>query len=134
MNESFEWVSHPVKENRWLNLVAFAGIILFAGGAYIWIGVFGIPLGLLIAALTLHSYFLPTRYRIDEKRIYVEYMFSKKSFEWSYFKSYYIDDKGILLSPFIKQNRLENFRGLYVRFGGSRERIKEIVAERLSPK
>jgi len=85
----------------------------------------------LIAVLTLHSYFLPTKYTVDENSITVAYMFQKKSYEWKYFKTYYMDDKGILLSPFASPSRLENFRGLYVRYGNKQNEIKEIVSKRI---
>jgi len=131
MESNFEWVSQPVKENKWLNIIAVIGILLFIGGSVIWIGILGIPLGVLIAVLTLHSYFLPTKYTVDEISITVTYMFQKKSYDWKYFKTYYMDDKGILLSPFASPSRLENFRGLYVRYGNRKEEIKEIISKRI---
>ena len=44
---------------------------------------------------------------------------------------YYVDKSGVLLSPFIRPSRLENFRGLYVRFAGNKDEVMRIVSERI---
>ena len=119
----FEWVSHPVKESWKMNIIAFIGIIIMLLGGFIWLYIWGIGLALLIILITLLQYFIPTIYIIDEDGIRVKYLFQDKKYKWSHFKSYYIDNKGILLSPFAKPTRLENYRGLYVRYGKEKERV-----------
>ena len=127
MNESFQWVSHPVKESPKKNLIAFGGIIVILVGGYIWLYIPGVLLGLIIISLTLLPYFMPTRYIIKDSGIEVHYLFQKKTYNWSTFRSYYNDENGILLSPFRVPNRLENFRGLYVRFGSEKEKIQTLI-------
>lgn len=127
MNERFEWISHPVKESVKKNIIAAAGIIVILAGGFIWLYIPGVLLGLLIIMLTLLPYFLPTKYIIDEKGVEVHYMFQKKMHKWQMFRSYYNDENGILLSPFRRPSRLENYRGLYVRFGSHKQKITELI-------
>lgn len=130
--EKFEWVSHPLKESMSLNIIAFLGILLMLLVGYVSLGYVGMIVSVLVIILSLISYFAPTKYRIENGKINVSFMFIKKDYELSHFKSYYIDNKGILLSPFKKPNRLENFRGLYVRFGLQKESVVRLIAENIS--
>lgn len=127
MNENFTWVSWPVKESAAKNIVAIGGILIMIAGGFIWLGLWGILLGILVAMLTLHSYFLPTEYSIDSEGISVSYFGQHRKYMWPRFKSYYKDNNGILLSPFPTPTRLENFRGLYVRYGMHRDKVTALI-------
>ena len=51
---------------------------------------------------------------------------------WSDFRSFYADRNGVLLSPFARPSRLENFRGVYVRFGRSnRDEIRDFIRRKV---
>ena len=53
---------------------------------------------------------------------------------WSDFRSFYADRNGVLLSPFARPSRLENFRGVYVRFGDSkRHEILDFIQRKVRP-
>ncbi len=132
MANEFKWVSHPVKESVKLNIVAFIGILIMFAGGFIWLGIPGLGLAIIIILLTLLPYFLPTEYIINEEGIRVKYLFQDKTYKWSHFKSYYKDNKGILLSPFSSPTRLENYRGLYVRYGKYRDRVTEEIEKYMS--
>lgn len=127
MTEKFTWTSWPVKESAKKNLIAVLGILVMIAGGFIWLGLWGVLLGLVVAMLTLHTYFLPTEYSIDEEGMHIKYFGQSKKYPWSRFKSYYKDNNGILLSPFVMPTRLENYRGIYVRYGGNRERVTEMI-------
>ena len=51
--------------------------------------------------------------------------------EWSRYRSYYADKNGVLLSPFARPTRLENFRGKFIRFAGNRDRVMDIVRSKI---
>jgi hypothetical protein len=65
----------------------------------------------------LYKYFLPFHYSCGIESLIVAACCYKLERPWSMFRSYYVDKNGVLLSPFPKPTRLENFRGVYVRFG-----------------
>jgi hypothetical protein len=47
--------------------------------------------------------------------------------KWSQYRSCYPDKNGVLLSPFVRPSRLENFRGTYIRFWNNREEVVSFV-------
>ncbi|MDY6787482.1 MAG: hypothetical protein SVK54_05090 [candidate division WOR-3 bacterium] len=128
MNSKFEWVSHPVQDNdSKMNILAYAGVLIIIFGGFMWLGFAGILLALVIILLTLTPYFVPTKYSIDSEGVTVKYLFQRKQYPWHRFRNYYADSKGILLSPFERPSRLENFRGIYVRYGRYKEEVTDII-------
>lgn len=73
----------------------------------------------------LYTYFLPYNYYCELDTLTVSTCCSTTNRSWDTFRSSYVDNNGILLSPFSKPTRLENFRGIYVRFG--KHPPKEII-------
>jgi hypothetical protein len=47
--------------------------------------------------------------------------------DWSIYRSCYPDKNGILLSPFVRPSRLENFRGIYLMFADNGEEVTRFV-------
>ncbi|MCE2402965.1 hypothetical protein J4G08_19040 [Candidatus Poribacteria bacterium] len=120
------WRVHPLAEN-WKRsglLLLFLSCILVV----IYFGFQSVVVLLLSAILLigpLYKYFLPFQYSCGVESLVVTACCSKLERPWSAFRSYYVDKNGVLLSPFAKPTRLENFRGVYVRFG--RNSPEEIV-------
>ncbi len=127
MENKLTWVSHPVKESIKKNIIALFGIIVILVGGFIWLYIPGVLMGIVIILLTLLPYFMPTKYSIDEQGIRVQYMFQNRLYEWKHFRSFYIDENGVLMSPFSSPSRLENFRGIYVRYGDKKKEIIELI-------
>jgi len=98
----------------------------------IWYGAFYGLLAILILGGSLLSFFLPSDFILTEQHITRRYLGIDQSRKWSEFRSYYPDKNGVLLSPFALPSRLENFRGMYVRFENNREQVLAVVAARLS--
>ncbi|MDE0313739.1 MAG: hypothetical protein OXM61_02460 [Candidatus Poribacteria bacterium] len=112
------WRVHPLVENwkRSVLLMLFLSFILL----FIYFGFQSIVVLLLSAILLvgpLYKYFLPFHYCCEIENLIVTTCCYKLERPWSMFRSYYVDKNGVLLSPFAKPTRLENFRGVYVRFG-----------------
>jgi hypothetical protein len=97
----------------------------------VWVGLYLAyrePWWVIFAVLLLGgSVFFPlltaTGYRFDEHGISVKRPFYTVKKEWSTYRSYYPDPNGVLLSPFSTPSRLENFRGIYLRFGDNRREV-----------
>ena len=75
--------------------------------------------------------FFPFRYEVHDDRIAISSFFFKQNRLWNEFRSYYIDQHGILLSPFSKPSRLESFRGIYVRFGLDKSVVRELIQSKV---
>jgi hypothetical protein len=118
------WIVHPLRENWKRSALLLLCLTLFFIGIY-W--AFQSPLVTCLSIIfllgSLYRYFVPFRYTLDEDGVVVTSLFYRLTKPWSAFRSFYVDNNGVLLSPYTKPSRLENFRGIYVRFGGNRAEV-----------
>lgn len=128
-----QWSSLPVKKNIWVSI----GVILFLFA--IWFSVylttsnpFLVALSVLIMLGSLSSFFLPTQYLLDDDKVRIKFFFTIREKKWGMFRSCYVDKNGVLLSPFDKPSRLENFRGLYIRFDRNRDQVVDFIKTKIN--
>jgi hypothetical protein len=129
--ELLRWRYHPVREGgpRLVAVIAFLiGVPVILGALY---GPFFVILSLVILGGSLGTYFLPTVYVLYSGGLETHFIGVTRRFAWDQFRSFYPDRNGVLLSPFAAPSRLENFRGLFVRFSGNRDAVLAIVRERV---
>ncbi len=81
--------------------------------------IFMVVIGAFIFFISLSSFFLPTTFTIDENKVMIKYQYTVKERNLSAFRSFFPEERGILLSPYLSPSRLENFRGFYLRYGKS---------------
>ncbi len=115
---TLSWTVHPLVENRRKSvlLVLFLALLLF--GIY-W-GFQSVSVALLSAIFllgSLYKYFLPFHHQCEADKLIITSCCYRLERPWETFRSFYVDANGVLLSPFVRPTRLENFRGVYVRFG-----------------
>ena len=115
---TLSWTVHPVVENwrKTLLLGVFLALLLF--GIY-W-GFQSIYVALISGIFligSLYKYFLPFHHQCEADRLIITSCCYRLERSWETFRSFYVDANGVLLSPFARPTRLENFRGVYVRFG-----------------
>lgn len=132
---SLRWSSHPLKKNVWVSIL----IVIFL--LAIWFVVylttrnpFLVALSVVIMLGSLSSFFLPTRYELDDDKVKIRYLLSMRERKWGMFRSYYVDKNGVLLSPFERPSRLENFRGLYIRFDNNQDQVVDFVKSKIVKK
>ena len=126
------WIVHPLRE-RWKRSVLLSLFLTLVFSGVYWR--FNLSVMLLSAIFligSLYSYFVPFRYTFYEDEIVVTALLYRRVKPWSTFHSFYIDKNGVLLSPFAKPSRLENFRGTYVRFGTNREGALAFIERKMS--
>jgi len=125
------WKSCPYKEHprRTFFLVIF--LIGIWVGVYFSFGLYGVIIALILLGGGLLSYWLPTYYSLDEEWIKIKGIISEKSKKWEEFRSYYEDKNGVFLSPFAKPKRLENYRGVYIRFNNNAEEVIGFISARI---
>jgi len=112
------WRVHPAAERP--GLTAIVVLLLFGVSALaaLWMhGVYWGVFALLVLLLSLESYFLPTRYRLDGRGVGVGKVFSQVERPWSAFRGAWFDRLGVTLSPFGRRNWLEPYRALRLRWG-----------------
>ena len=126
-NLQIEWVSFPAVENLKKTTIATIFIIGLSTLLYFLYGpIYGF-LSILFLGFSLLPYYTPTTYRLNEDGIEVKKVFYTIKKSWSNFRSFYPDKNGVLLSPFPIPTRLENFRGIYIRFRGNGEEVLSVV-------
>jgi hypothetical protein len=84
---------------------------------------------ILVGALS--PFFLPTDYELTPDKIKVRFFLSQKEKDWNFYRSFYVDKNGVLLSPFEGPSRLENFRGIYIRFNQNKEQVVNFVSSKI---
>ena len=130
--KSLTWKSHPAKERpiTAILVVIFIFLVLIAVSA-IMKNSFIIFLAAGIFIISLSSFFFPTTYTVDEKKVTIKYIFSARERNLSAFRKCYPDRNGILLSPYLSPTRLENFRGFYLRYSKNNKAEVDEFVEKL---
>lgn len=116
--DEISWCVHPLVENwkRTIILLLFLSsilVILYIGFQSIVIVFFSA----LLLIVPLYKYFLPFHYQCRQDSLIISACCYNQERQWISFRSNYIDKNGIFLSPFSKPTLLDNFRGIYIRFG-----------------
>ncbi|MBD3349106.1 MAG: hypothetical protein GF400_07930 [Candidatus Eisenbacteria bacterium] len=126
--EPLSWRSWPMVLHPLRAAVAIGFVVLTAWFLQTWLnaGYFTIVAVALVWG-QVAGFFLPTRYELTEETVSVKGVVSKREKRWSDFRSYSVDEDGVLLSPFEEPSRLARFRGLSLQFHDNREEVIEFV-------
>ena len=126
------WRVHPLRENwtRSILLLLFL-FLLYLGIYWLFQSAFITLLSAIFVTSSLYRYFVPYRYELYENQLVVAAPLYRLTKSWDTFRSFYVDNNGVLLSPFVKPSRLENFRGVYVRFGKNRSEVLDFIREKI---
>jgi len=127
-----KWSSHPVKRKALISILVI--VLLFVVWSVVYLAtssLFLTGLSVIIMLGSLSSFFLPTHYELHQEKIKIRFFLTKREREWSTFRSFYVDKNGVLLSPFAKPSRLENFRGIYVRFSQNKDQVVDFVKSKM---
>ncbi|MBK7092589.1 MAG: hypothetical protein IPH59_12870 [bacterium] len=126
------WESQPAKTRQRTAVIVAAFLVMLVVIVYL---LTYSPLFTVAAALilwgSLSQFYLKTTFEFTEKMIRVKYLINKVEKDWSQYRTFYEDKNGVLLSPFVRSSRLENFRGIYIRFAGNREDVMKIVKSKI---
>jgi len=126
------WTIHPVKKNWKVSIAVILFLLSLCVAIYISFNSLAfLFLSIVILFVSLMPFFFPTTYSINEDCVVIKSVYRRLSRNWNTFKSFYPDKNGVLLSPFVSPSRLENFRGVYIRFGNNKPEILDFVAKKL---
>lgn len=126
------WSTHPVKKKASISILVVVFLLVIWLVVYLTTSsLFLTFLSVVIMLVSLSSFFLPTYYELDQDKIRIRYFFTRREREWSAFRSFYVDRNGVLLSPFQRPSRLENFRGIYVRFNRNKDQVVDFVKSKI---
>ena len=86
----------------------------------------------LFLLFSLRGFYIPTRYRLSAEGIAVKEPLFTRTRTWAECKSLHRDKHGVLVSPFSYTTRLENFRGVYLRFDNNGREVLEFLNEHMN--
>ena len=133
---AFTWRACPAAERRGPALLAVIVILIMAALVYVLLRYGGTNTGIsstvsilcsLAAAaflfLTLHRFFFPSRYTIDENGITCHHLFSDRHYRWEEIHQFRHDENGGYLMATPYRPRLAPMRGLHLLFNDHREEV-----------
>lgn len=121
-----KWSSYPFKKNKLISFMVIGFLIFVSVLVYlITISLIFFFLAVIILFFSMASFFFPTHYELTKDKIKVKFLLTKSIKPWENYKSYYPDKNGVFLSPFLTPSRLENFRGIYLRYNSNNQ--KEVL-------
>lgn len=127
-----EYRCHPARRDMRVTVLTTVFVVICI--VAVWLISYSVlltGLGVLILFGSLSGFYFPTRYYFYDDHLIVKTTTQALRKEWSQYRSYYPDKNGVLLSPFTHPTRLENFRGLYIKFAGNRDKVMNIVKAKI---
>lgn len=125
---ALEWTCHPVKRKPLLS--ALVTVFIFMVVLVVYYSTESKAFGVLAAVVMIASlakFYFPTTYRLTHEKIIIKTTTQTLRKDWSIYRSCYPDKHGILLSPFVRPSRLENFRGVYLMFSNNHDEVTSFV-------
>lgn len=86
-------------------------------------------IGGFVIACALSDFLLPVHYRLTKRGAEVVSALYRHSIEWERVKACYLDEDGVVLSPFDRWTLLAPFKSVRLRFNCDRERVIALVSE-----
>ncbi|MBL8067994.1 MAG: hypothetical protein JNM28_06070 [Armatimonadetes bacterium] len=115
---------HPRKRAALAVVTLAAGVFGFA-----FLGMWGLLISLAAVFVSTAEYWLPIRFRLDEAGAESKIGLSTNLLRWGDLKRLIHTADGVRLSPLPSPSRLDEFRGVYLRFAGNREEVLAKIAE-----
>lgn len=130
------WRCHPMKRRPWVTIAvtAFVGLVAVLVYYATEHSQAFATLALVVMFASLAKFYFPTKYKLTDKHVIVKTTTQTLTKEWAQYRSCHTDKNGILLSPFTRPTRLENFRGLYLMFANNRDVVIAFVKAHLATK
>ena len=120
------WTVFPVRDNPRKGIIVILFLVALLLGIYLYYGLFWALLSSVILVGSLLQFFTPTTYILLDNGLEVRGLYVQRR-RWEDVRRFYIDKRGVFLSPFAKPSMLENFRGVYLRFPEDKELREGIV-------
>lgn len=122
------WSVHLLhQEPKRLLLILPIVLVSLLAGYNIFHSLLSMAVILLLFVASLADFVFPVRYELTTEGAAARTAFSRTFIEWRRVRKYYVDDRGIKLSPLARQGRLEAYRGVYLRFGSNRDEVTAAV-------
>ena len=118
------WTVHPARKYprkavaTVMLIIIFCVIVLWSFHSVFWVVVSAVVL-----TASLARFFFPTKYRMTDEFVEVNFLGFRQKRSWKNLRRVDKTKNGVFLSPFLKYNRLENYRGLLVICDGNQSEV-----------
>ena len=126
------WSTHPLVERpiTSVGVVLLIGMILYA--FFLWLNsIYWVVFCGIVLFFSLSAYFVPTRYQLFNQHMVIKRFITSQEKQYREFKRVELDRNGVFLSPFEKPNRLDNFRGIFLRVPKDVEPVVKFLRDRI---
>jgi len=114
-DSQYSWKVHPLRSEPGKSVLLVVAIVAVLFAVYcVYENAFWTFLSAGLLFISLAGFFLPTHYDLDDKGVTVSRLGRSYHLAWSRYRTFCVDRRGVLLSPFEGPNRLENFRGNFL--------------------
>lgn len=121
---SFSWSAHPFRERPGRALLGCVWITAFVLMVYATMGSAGWAwLAGVVLVGSLHRFFFPSRYDVDEGGITGRSLLGTQRMRWREVRRFVWDENGGYLSAHARASRLDAYRGMHLLFGEKRETV-----------
>jgi len=130
---AFRWVAHPLFSRPLRSLAVLSFLCLLFMLVYLitssraWM-----TLAALVMLGSLRQFFLPTTFLLSDEMVVSRFLWFERKRPWEHFRSCFIDENGVLLSPFSRPSRLEAFRGLYLIGANAKPDVVAFIRKKLA--
>lgn len=129
--EQLSWTSHPLVDQPQQTLLLLivmivVSLILYNTAVVEWKTPIYFYLGMAFFIGSMMSWFIPTTYKLDNNKIEIYYWKIRIEKQWTDYKCWYADKRGVLLGTFTRPRRLDNFRGQSLRFSKDKSEKEEL--------
>jgi len=126
-----KWTVHPAKRNLTKTVLSAFFITLFLVFVGVFYGIFWSIFGFIVLFVSLHSYFFPTSYAVDDEEVIIKNIFMTQKRRLTEFRKVYVGKNGMLLSPFRRKTFLNQFRGVFLLLPEQSEEVLEFLRTRI---
>lgn len=112
-------------------IVVFFAVFMLATGFFFFRSILLGVIGFVVVFAATIELFVSVRFRIDGQGAQSKTGIATTRIEWSEVNRTWEDSSGVYLSPLARASRLDNFRGVHLRFASNREAVLVKISDHL---
>lgn len=122
-----EWSIHMARKQPAKAVLAIAIIAFVIAVGWVWVHPFIAFLMALFLLNVVGEFLFPIRYRVTKEGIEVSSFLHDRKIRWEQIQRFEVFNDSLFLSPYPKPSRLDNLRGVWLRWDGETEGFQRLV-------
>ncbi|MCS7264840.1 MAG: hypothetical protein NZ805_08415 [Armatimonadetes bacterium] len=122
-----EWIVHLARKRPAKAAMTIAIIAFVLAFGWIWVHPFVAFLMALFLLNIVGEFLFPVRYKVTKEGVEVSSFLHKRKIRWEQIRRLEVFNDSLFLSPYPKPSRLDNLRGLWLRWDGEPEGFQRLI-------